>query len=325
MRLGLSSREARGFAPDPTKGVRPWNPFAFDQIARQRLLFVVLCLVWGTTWLALKVGVTALPPAFFAGTRWTVAGLALLAWRRWQGQRLRLRRRVLRRAALVGVLMVALNGVLMLYGLRYVPSGLAAVISSALTPIALLGFSVAFGHEPFRPRQLAAIGLGVLGILVLFGPAAVQGRLGFAEALGAAGVFAGTLTYTLGSVLARPLMRAVAPADLAALTNLIGGGVLLVLSLAFEPGAIAALRGDWGAAAWAGWLFLLLPGSLGATLIYLVLVRDWGASRTGTYAFVSPVIAVFLGVVVQGEHVDLSGALGMVLMLAAAAIVLMRN
>ena len=133
-------------------------------MARQRLLFVVLCLVWGTTWLALKVGVTAVPPAFFSGTRWTVAGLALLAWRRSQGQRLRLPHRALGRAALVGVLMVALNAVLMLYGLRYVSSGLAAVIGSALTPIALLGFSVAFGHEPFRPRQLAAIGLGVLGI-----------------------------------------------------------------------------------------------------------------------------------------------------------------
>ena len=183
--------------------MRPWNPFdwgAERTVARQQLLFVVLCLVWGTTWLALKVGVTAVPPAFFSGTRWTVAGVALLAWRRWQGQRLRLPHRALGRAALVGVLMVALNAVLMLYGLRYVSSGLAAVISSALTPIALLGFSVAFGHETFRPRQLAAIGLGVLGIGVLFGPAAAQGRLGLGEALGAAGVIAGTLCYTLGSV-----------------------------------------------------------------------------------------------------------------------------
>ena len=58
-------------APPPAKGVRPWNPFAFERpVARQRLLFVVLCLVWGTTWLALKVGVTAVPPAFFSGTRW---------------------------------------------------------------------------------------------------------------------------------------------------------------------------------------------------------------------------------------------------------------
>ncbi|MGH7212250.1 MAG: DMT family transporter, partial [Acetobacteraceae bacterium] len=292
-------------------------------MARQRLLFVVLCLVWGTTWLALKVGVTAVPPAFFSGTRWTVAGLALLAWRRWRGQRVRLPHRALGRAALVGVLMVALNAVLMLYGLRYVSSGLAAVISSALTPIALLGFSVAFGHEPFRPRQLAAIGLGVLGIGVLFGPAAAEGPLGLGEALGAAGVIAGTLCYTLGSVLARPLMRSVAPADVAALTNLIGGGMLLPLSLAFEPGAWHAAGGDWGTAAWAAWLFLLLPGSLGATIIYLILVRDWGASRTGTYAFVSPVFAVFLGVAFQGEQVDASSALGMALMLAAAGVVLL--
>jgi drug/metabolite transporter (DMT)-like permease len=100
-----------------------------------------------------------------------------------------------------------------------------------------------------------------------FGPAAAQGRLGLGEALGAGGVIAGTLCDTLGSVLVRPLMRSAPPADVAGLINLIGGGVLLPLSLAFEPGAWHALRGDWGAAAWAAWLFLLLPGSLGATLI----------------------------------------------------------
>jgi len=86
----------------------------------------------------------------------------------------------------------------------------------------------------------------------------------------------------------------------------------------------AALDFKWGVAAWAGWLFLLLPGSLGATIIYFVLVRDWGASRAGTYAFVSPVIAVLLGVAVYGEAVGLLDALGMALMLGAAALVIRR-
>jgi drug/metabolite transporter (DMT)-like permease len=315
----VSGNPARGWKLPGPDTVR------LSALDRQRLLFVVLCLVWGTTWLALKVGVTAVPPALFAGTRWTTAGLALLGIRRWRGQRIRLPRRALGRAALVGALMVACNAVLMLYGLRFVSSGLAAVISSALTPIALLGFSVALRHEAFRPRQLAAIGLGVLGILVLFGPSAIAGRLAPREALGALGVIAGCLCYSLGSVLARPLMRSVAPADVAALSNLTGGAVLLAGSLAFEPGSWHALGGHWGLAAWSAWLFLLLPGSLGATIIYLILVRDWGASRAGTYAFVSPVVAVFLGMAVNGEQVDPSGALGMVLMLGAAALVLLRG
>lgn len=294
-------------------------------VFRQRILFAILCIVWGTTWLALKAGVTFVPPAFFSGTRWTTAGLVLLLWRMARGQSVRVPMRLLGRLILVSLLMVALNAVIQLYGLRFVSSGLAAVISAALTPISLLGFSVLAGQEAFHPRQAWAIALGVLGILILFGPAALAGRLDGAELLGALGVMVGCLCYSLGSVLARPLMRTLPPAQVAASTNFIGGLVLLIGALIFEPGAGAALSGHWGAEAWLAWWYLLLPGSLGATLIYFLLVRDWGASRTGTYAFVSPVIAVLLGVMVFGEHVHVADALGMVLMIAAAGLVLRRT
>src|SRR6202042_1092810 len=109
---------------------------------RQRALFAVLCFVWGTTWLAMKVGIAAVPPGVFAGTRWTVAGLMLLLWRWTRGQRLQIPMRLTGRLFVVAVLMVSLNQVIQLYGLRYVTAGLAAVLSCALTPIALLCFAV---------------------------------------------------------------------------------------------------------------------------------------------------------------------------------------
>jgi len=108
----------------------------------------------------------------------------------------------------------------------------------------------------------------------------------------------------------------------AGVTNTIGGVVLLVFSIPFEPGAREALAFDWGTAAWLAWAFLLFVGSLGATMIYLILVRDWGASRTGTYAFVSPVVAVLLGISFYGERLDLGDAAGMLLMLGAAFLAL---
>jgi drug/metabolite transporter (DMT)-like permease len=126
-------------------------------------------------------------------------------------------------------------------------------------------------------------------------------------------------------VLSIPLMRNMPPTEMAAMTNFIGGAILLVMSLLFEPGGWDAMTGNWGVAAWSAWLFLLLPGSLGATVVYFLLVRDWGASRTGTYAFVSPVIAVLLGVTVLGEQVHVNDAIGMALMLAAAGLVLRRT
>lgn len=293
-------------------------------LARQRAMFAFLCFVWGTTWLAMKVGVATVPPGFFAGTRWAAAGLALVGWRWAHGQRIRLPGRLWPRLLLVSVLMVALNQVVQLYGLRYVPAGLATVISSALTPVSLIGFSVMAGQERFSVRQAVALALGATGTVMLFGQKALEGRLGWPELLGAAGVIAGCLSYSLGSVLARPLMRTLAPGELAAMSNCIGGFLLLGGSLGFEPGSAAALAGHWGWPAFAAWLYLLLPGSLGATLIYFLLVRDWGAGRTGFYAFVSPVVGVVLAVLLFGEAIDAGEVLGMGLMLASAALVLRR-
>lgn len=291
---------------------------------RQRLLFAFLCLVWGATWLAMKLGAASVPPGFFSGARWTVAGLVLVAVRLARGQTLRIPRRMWPRVVLVALLMVALNAVLNLYSLRLVGSGLAAIIGSSLTPISLLGFGFALGQERITRSRLAAIALGLLGLLLLFGPKAAAGRLDGTEALGGLGIVLSTLCYTSGSVLARPLMARLSPAEVAAATNLVGGLVLLAGSLAFEPGAAAALRFHWGAAAWGAWLYLLLLGSLGATIVYFYLVREWGAGTTGTYAFVSPVIAVALGLLVAGERVEPVEFLGMALMLCAVVLALRR-
>lgn len=291
---------------------------------QRQAMFAFLCFVWGTTWLGMKVGIAVVPPGLFAGLRWTVAGLVLMGWRISQGHRPRLPRRLILRMVLVSLLLISFSQVIQLYGLRHITAGLAAVISSALTPIALLGFGAAMGQERFTLRQAGAIALGVVGILVLFGPKAFAGELRLAEVAGAACVVVSTLLYSYGSVLIRPMMRRVVPADMAWMTNLIGGGLLLVGSLMFEPGAWHAMRLDWGVPAWIAWLYLLIPGSLLSTLIYFFLVRDWGASRVGTYAFVSPVIAVVIGALLFGEQVALADVLGMGLMLGAAGLVLRR-
>ncbi len=291
-------------------------------LGRQRLMFLFLCFVWGTTWLGMKVGIESVPPGVFAGTRWTVAGLVLLAIRRYRGELVRPPPRLLLRLVFVAVLLVSLNQVIQLYGLKYITAGLAAVLSSALTPIALLGFSVALGEERFNLRQIGAIALGVVGVVVLFGPAAFGGTLDVWQVLGAAGVIIGCLSYSLGSVMARPMMRTLAPVQMSGLTNLIGGAVLLGSSLVLEPGALHAIFVPWSVPAMLACLYLLVPGSLMATTMYFLLVRDWGASRTGTYAFISPVIAVAVGCSLFGERLDWGDLLGMVLMLIAAALAL---
>jgi drug/metabolite transporter (DMT)-like permease len=288
----------------------------------QRAMFVFICFVWGTTWLAMKIGIATVAPGIFAGLRWSIAGAILLAFRRARGQRVMPPPRLIPRLVFVSVILITLNQVIQLYGLKYITAGLAAVISSALTPIALLVFSVAAGQERFSPRQLGAIGIGIIGVLMLFGPSAVAGTLDVWEMIGAAGVTIGCLCYTAGSVMTRPIMRTLEPVQLAGLTDLIGGMILLIASLAIEPGAWQSMHLHWGWPAFLAWLYLLVPGALMSTTMYFLLVRDWGASRPGTYAFISPVIAVVIGCSFFEEKLDWGEAVGMVLMLGAAALAL---
>ncbi len=281
-------------------------------------MFAFICFVWGTTWLAMKIGIATVSPGVFAGVRWTLAGAILLLIRRLRGERVMPPPRLVPRLVFVSVVLISLNQVIQLYGLKYITAGLGAVISSALTPLALLTFTVALGQERFSPRQLGAIAVGIAGVLMLFGPAALAGTLDVWKVAGAAGVAVGCLCYTFGSVMTRPMMRTLEPVQLAGLTDFIGGMVMLLVSLGIEPGAWESIRLHWGWPAFLAWLYLLIPGALMSTTMYFLLVRDWGASRPGTYAFISPVIAVIIGCSLFGEELDWGEAVGMILMLAGA-------
>ncbi len=293
--------------------------------ARLRAMFAFIGLIWGTTWLAMKIGIATVPPGVFAGLRWLTAGLILMLWLRWRGERILPPPRLVWRLIGVSILLVTLNQVIQLYGLLHITAGLAAVISSGLTPIFLLMCSVGLGQERLSWRQVGAITLGVAGVLLLFGPDAVAGTLDVWEVIGASGVVIGCLSYSLGSVLTRPMMRQLAPIQLAALTDVIGGGILLIFSVPLEPGGWAALSFQWGWPAFLAWLYLVIPAALMATTMYFLLVREWGASRPGTYAFISPVIAVVLGSSLFGEKLDWGHGIGMTLMLCGAGLALRRR
>lgn len=285
-------------------------------------MFVFICFVWGTTWIAMKIGIATVSPGVFAGLRWTIAGAILLAFRAARGQRVRPPLRFLPRLLFVSIVLISLNQVIQLYGLKYITAGLGSVISCSLTPISLLIFTSIGGQERFTARQLGAIGLGVVGVLMLFGPKAFAGTLDVWQMIGAAGVTVGILCYTAGTVMTRPMMRNFEAVQLAGLTDLFGGLALLLASLAIEPGAWESMHLHWGWAGFLAWLYLLVPGALLSTTMYFLLVRDWGASRPGTYAFISPVISVVIGCSFFGENLDIGEALGMLLMLMAAGLAL---
>lgn len=281
------------------------------------VLFVVMCLIWGATWLAMKLGVQTVPPVFFAGTRFVIAGLALLllAWVR--GEARSLDRYAFGRLVLVQLLMVVLTYAPLFWGIQYVPSGLTAVLDLALMPVSLIGFGLLLGEERWASSRAAALGFGFAGLAVLFGPQLVV-PTDWMGLLGSAAIVFSAVVYSLGSVIARPLTRTISAGFMSGLTMLPGGLVLALGALAFEPGALSAARFNWGVAAWSGWLFLVLFGSLIAFTAYMRLIAVWGPARAGSYAYVSPIIAVLLGVLVMGEQISLRDGVGMVLLLVAA-------
>jgi drug/metabolite transporter (DMT)-like permease len=283
-------------------------------------LFLVMCVVWGLTWIAIKSGLEAIPPLLFAGTRFTAAGMILLAWRAGTAQGeaapLHVRREDWRGMLIVSILVIVATYSLLFWGMRNVASGLAAVLNLAFMPIALFGIGLAYGEERFTTRQLVAVGLGIVGLIVLFRPASSEGRAG-GELLGMAAILIGTFAYSWGSVLSRKLLRAYEPVLVSGVTCLAGGLMLLALSLAIERIDEATLRAFLTPEIAASWLFLVVFGSLGAFTIYLRLVRDWGTAKAGMYAFVSPIIAVLVGIALSGETARGSDFLGMGLMLAA--------
>ena len=292
------------------------------------IIFIILCLIWGMTWIGIKAGIAVVPPLMFAGTRFAVAGALILAIAGLRGTLPRVASHDWPRLVLVTFLMIPLCYGPLFWGMLYIDSGTAAVLELSLTPVALLAFALLLGDEQYDGGRLFAILLGVVGLCILFAPEVYSGwmggngqgtTLGF---LGSLAVAAAAIIYAWGSVLARPLLAVYSSDFVAGSTTVLGGTTLVAASLAFEPGSVTALAGDWGWAAWAGWSFLVLFGSVIGYTLFMRLLRDIGASRAGAFAFVSPVIAVLLGIFTYGEEVGIIELIGMTVMLAAAFLAL---
>ena len=282
------------------------------------LLFALMCLIWGLTWIAIKTGVEALPPLTFAAWRFLAAGALLLALAGPGKSARLLGRQPLRLVAAALLVNTACYGFLF-WGMGFVSSGLSAVVNLALIPVGLFGLGVLLRQETFTRRQAAALLIGVGGLGLLFRP-----RLELAgnadELYGLAAIVAGTLAYCLGSLLARPVLEGARPLTVAGLLTFIGGLELLALAALLEPLAELTAADFLTPPVLASWLFLVLGGSLAAFTIYLKLLRDWGPSQAGLYAFVSPLIAVAVGMAVFGEPFGTNEALGSAVMLGAVAL-----
>lgn len=289
-------------------------------MSRPALLFVVLCVVWGSNWLAVKIAVVDAPPLAFAAVRSLGAGLVMLAI---AGPRPALALLRARPVAVIAtaVLANALTYAGLYWGAAQVPSGLAAIVNNALMPIGLAAFGAALGEERIRSRTAAGIALGIAGLVLLFARRSA-GDVGASGIAGLAAIVAATFAYCGGSIASRPLLRESSAMTLGALQMLLGSAMLAPMALALEPIDPRRWAGLASPASLAGLAWLIVAGGVAGMTIYLKLLHDWGPTRVGMYAFVAPIVATTLGAAVLGERLGAAELLGGALMLAAAALVL---
>jgi drug/metabolite transporter (DMT)-like permease len=249
-------------------------------------------LVWGSTYLAIRLALASFPPFFQMGTRFLVAGAILLAWVSARGGAWPTARQW-RNAAVIGTLMLGLGMGLTASAEQHVGSGLVAAFI-AVVPMLVCLWGLLVGQRPGR-LELAGMVVGLAGVLLL-----VRGA-SFAASPGAMACMAGaTLAWSLGSVLSTTrLPLAPGPAGFAS-EMLCGGVALMAVSLLlgerphWPPQPIAA----------AAWLYLVGAGSLVAFSAYLYLLAHASPAVATSYAFVNPVIALVLGVSFAGESVS---------------------
>ena len=295
-------------------------------MTRNAALFLVMCVVWGLTWWPVKVGAAHVPPVFLAAARFMVAGTLMLVWARRDAAAVP--RSARPRLVATALLVNTGNYALLFWGIARAPTGLAAIVNFGTIPVFSLLASHWLEGEPIARRHIAAIALGTAGLALLFATRALgapgTGAAAHDELWGLAAIALGTLLYCVGAVLSRPITTAMPVLTLAGWQTLIGGSGLGALSLALEPVEARHFRALVTWPTLPALAFLVVAGSLAGFTIYMRLLRDWGAFRAGLYAFVSPVIAVGVGVVVLSERFGWAEGLGAVLMFAAAAIALKK-
>ena len=289
---------------------------------KKLIAYAIIYLVWGSTYLAIRIGVAEVPPFLYAAMRFGSAGALLCAWVVARGERLPGRREW------PSILLLAFLIFVMDYGLLFwaeqrVPSGLAAVMLGTIPMF--MTFSEIVILKTRRPSAALAVALlaGLAGVAVLTAPAGGLGGEPIDRA-GALALIVAALSWSIATALSRKLPLPSSELMSSGTQMLVGGAMLALAAAAlgelgrFEPGAVSR-------SAWLALAYLAIPGSIVAYTAYVWLIKHDSPTRVGTYAYVNPVVAVLLGWLAGGEPLGLRTVLGTALVLVGVVVILVTK
>jgi drug/metabolite transporter (DMT)-like permease len=254
-----------------------------------------LCGIWGSTWLAIKVGLRDLPPITFAGVRFAIAAVVLFGVISLRRIRLPWAARDWRLLMYTGFLTITVNYAFVFWGEQYISSGLAALLNAT---IPLFGLPLAHRYvesEPLTRRKIAGVLLGLLGVLVVFGAELTGGPLAF---WAGAGIVVASFSGAQASVLMKARGSHLDPAVTAGVQMAAGCVPLLVGGIALEGSPLAF---HWTPVSLVSLAYLSLVGSVIAFLTDYWLIRHTEVTRVLLIPLVTPLVAVLLGTVFLGE------------------------
>ena len=287
---------------------------------KARLVWLILCCIWGSTWLFIKLGLADLPPLTFAGIRFVIACAILFVI-------IRLRHLQLPRAradwillAVAGILSFGFNYGLVFWGEQYISSGLAALLQATLPAFGLVFAHLYLPGERLSWTKIGGVVLGVCGVGVVFSnQLAIAGRLALA---GCVALILSAMFAAYSNVLVKKYGKHLDPAILAAGQMFFGLLLLLAVGISLEGNP---LRFHWTPIALIALVYLAVVGSVIAFLLYYWLVLNMDVTKSMLIALVTPVVAVLLGMLVLDEQIGwrtLAG--GAMIMLGIAFIVVRR-
>lgn len=307
----------------PIELVNWWNGFTMENATdrplwKTLLAFSIIYFAWGSTYLAIRVGVREVPPFLFAAMRFLIAGLVLFVWAIIRGEKVPTARQWTS-TALLSILFFVTDYGLLFWAEQRVPSGLAAVMMAVIPAFIAVAEIIFLRTQKLTFRLGFALVIGICGVAVLTSHSLNLGGAPIDRG-GAIALIVASASWSLASVLTRvvqlPPSKAVSSG-----AQMFAGGVFLTVA--------AALLGEFrdfrfetiSRGAWFSLLYLIVVGSIVGFTAYLWLIHHESPTKVGTYAYVNPVVAVLIGYFWGGEGIGSRIVLGTVLVLVSVVVI----
>lgn len=275
----------------------------------------MICIVWGTTYLAIRVGVEHLPPMLFAGFRWIIAGSIFMTFLYLRGKHLPSKKEVVH-LGIMGLLLLGGGNGLVVVAEQWIPSGLTALIITTI-PFWIIGLETFFPDRPkLNLTSIAGLILGLLGILLIFGRD-ISTMFNSSYIVGIISLLAAEFFWALGTLYSKHKKISVHPLMGASVQMLVAGVVLTLLGTSLGEFSVFTLETNSTLAL----LYLIFAGSIIGYGSYIYAVAHLPLSLVSTYAYINPVIALFLGWLILNEHIDSITIVASVIVFAGVALV----